>query len=168
MAHCNDGPCGNIRSYAVVSARLSIFLGELRNRCRICLHIGDWYGKRLVDRSRMNWEIHVRLREGLRGKLPWSTRPCSLGEFVILARCHRFWNIHLGLLSRPPLMPNVSLKKLDAIEIWENNQSVINACMQQLWVMLQEFLIHSAVSRGYQGDWNLHGTNLRWIYKQYW
>lgn len=35
------------------------------------------------DRSRMNREIHVRLREGLRVKFPWATRPGTLTGHVV-------------------------------------------------------------------------------------
>jgi hypothetical protein len=36
-------------------------------------------------------------------------------------------------------------KKVDSIEIYEENKSALNACLQRLWVMLQGFRIHSAV-----------------------
>jgi hypothetical protein len=40
-------------------------------------------GKRwLDDKSRMNREIHVRFREGLRGRFPRATRPPSGEKFV--------------------------------------------------------------------------------------
>jgi len=54
---------------------LFLFLSSAsQNRCLICLCTGDLWDSWLVDRSRMNREIHVRICERLRGKFPWSTR----------------------------------------------------------------------------------------------
>ena len=93
-AHCNDGPCGSTKSYAVADAKLFTGLGASPNRSLTCLRIGDWCDNRLVDRSRMNREVHVRLRERLRGKFPRSTRLCSWVIFIILAI-----NLKLSLTS---------------------------------------------------------------------
>ena len=63
-AHYNDGPCGSTKSYAVADAEPFTGLGALRNRCLTCLRTGEWYDNRLVDKSRMNREVHVRFWEG--------------------------------------------------------------------------------------------------------
>ncbi|WP_230323482.1 hypothetical protein, partial [Salmonella enterica] len=47
------------------------------------------------DRSRMNREIHVRLREGLRVKFPWATRPPNRGFGV-----NHIWAEHEKELAR--------------------------------------------------------------------
>ena len=77
MAHYKDGPCGSTKSYTVANAELFTGLGASPNRSLTCLLIGDWCDNRPVDKSRMNREVHVRFCEGLRGKLPRSTRPLN-------------------------------------------------------------------------------------------
>ena len=83
-AHCNDGPCGSTEGYAVADAERFTGLGALPNGSPTCLRTGDGYDNRLVDKSRMNREVHVRFCEGLRGKLPRSTRLYSLVIFGFL------------------------------------------------------------------------------------
>ena len=94
MAHYNDGPCGSTKSYAVADAELFIGLGALPNRCPTCLRTGDWCDNRLVDRSRMNREIHVRFCERLRGKLPRSTRLSGSLIFSFLAKTFKIPQKH--------------------------------------------------------------------------
>jgi hypothetical protein len=66
-------------------------LDALPNGSPTCLRIGDWYDNRLVDRSRMNREVHVRVCERLRGKFPRSTRLSTWVIFGFLARYAKFW-----------------------------------------------------------------------------
>jgi group II intron reverse transcriptase/maturase len=72
------------KSYAIANAKRSTCLSALQNRWGTCSLTGNLWDSWLVDRSRMNREVHVRICEGLRGKFPWSTRPCKFKHLNLL------------------------------------------------------------------------------------